>query len=236
MKINKAVTETVVNYIHLTFEKEYLDLGEFKVLIIASGVSRQDASEFICENKINYQRLEEEIASSDNFFLNLSTNLLPYLEKEQREIFKRIMKKFGYILGVNKRFRKGTKPELVDYSETEAVKKIEIYKDEDINRFRLAVNGKLLNWIKPRKNSDKPYLQCLYEIADNGRCYIGSIKKANEIKQWFNSKSKKRENPIYKHTGFDVTEIISFSSDYLISAKGVQVKKMSENKTYAKKS
>jgi hypothetical protein len=189
-----------------------------------------------CRYKIDYQKIEEEMASSDNFFLSLSANLLPYLEKEQRETFKGIMKKFGYILGVNKQFRKGTKPELVDYSEAKTVKKIEIYKDEDINRFRLSVNDKLLKWIKPRKNSGKPYLQCLYEIADNDKCYIGSIKKANEIKQWFNSKSKEKENPVYKHTGFNVTEIVSFSGDYLISAKEVQIKKMSENKAYAKKS
>ncbi|MGW8185373.1 MAG: hypothetical protein ACWGHO_04670 [Candidatus Moraniibacteriota bacterium] len=236
MKINKAITESIINYIHLTFEKENFDVGGFRVLLIASNVSKEDVSDFICKSGINYQRIEEEIASSDDFFFKLSSNILPYLLSEQRIMFQVVMKKFGFILGANKHFRKGKKAELVDYDKEKKIKTIEIYKDEYGSRFRVAVNNIMIKWIKPKIGSEKPYWQYIYEIADKGECYVGDANKANEVVQWFNSKSKKEQKPIYKYTNLMPTNIICVSGDYLLPSKGISISIMKDKKAYKRKS
>lgn len=234
MKINKAVTETVINYIHLTFEKKHPDLGEFKVFLIASGISKQEAVRFIkekCKHKIDYQKIEEEMASSDEFFLNIATNLLPYLEKIKREMFKQIMKRFGYILGVNKQFKKGTKPELVNYDKTKTIKKIEIYKDETRHRFRIAVNDKLIPWTSPHGNTDKHYWDYIHEIAQEGQSEIIYAGKAAGIEQWFNSK---KDNPIYKKSGLRPTKIIERNGEFFYPAPGITFRLLTQKKAYSK--
>jgi hypothetical protein len=236
MKINKAVIETVLNYIHLAFEKDSNNLGEFKVLLFSSGVSKNEASEFFCDYRINYQRLEEEIALDNEFFLDLSSNLLPYLLPEQRTILQDIMKRFGYILGVNKQFRKAKKAELVDYDKEDTIKRIEIFKDKERGRFRVAVNDKLLNWTKPKIASEKSYWQYIHEIAKEGECCVGDAERANEVVQWFNSKSKKDQKPIYKYTNLKPTNIIYSDGEYLRPSKGVRILMMKAKKAYENKS
>jgi len=232
MKINKAVTETLINFIHIIFEKD-LGLGEFENFLVESDIPEKETKKFLCKDKIDYLMLDKRMKSDSSFFLKLATNLLSHLGKEQRELFQGVMKKFGYILGVNKQFRKGTKPELQDFSGSKVIRKIEIYKDEKMHRFKIAVNGSLLDgWTKPTGNTDKHYWDYLYEIATTGKSEIFDIAKSTGIIQWFNSNEK--ENPIYKSTGLKKTSIIERRGEFFYSAPGVDIKKLSERKAYLK--
>lgn len=234
MKINKAITEAIINYIYFTFEKETKDLGELKVLLIGSGVSKLGVSDFLkegCKHKISYQKLEEEMASNDQFFFSLSSNLLPYLEKEQRNMFQQMMRKFGYILGVNRQFRKGKKAEFQDYSGSKTIEKIGIYKDEATRRFRISVNNQLIPWLSPHGNTEKHYWDYLFEIAKSGESEIIDVGKANGIEQWFNCR---KDNPIYKYTGLTPARIIERKSEFFFPAPGVTIKELSLKKAYSK--
>jgi len=230
MKINKAVIETVINYIHLAFEKDQ-NLGDFENLLIGSEISEEESPSFLCKDKIDYVKLEKRMTSNNDFFLSLVSNLLPYLlNNQQRGMFQQIMKRFGYILGVNKRFRKGTRAELQDHSSSKTIKKLEIYKDASRRRFRVAVNDKLIPWISPHGNTNKHYWDYLYEIAESKESEIIDIGKADGIEQWFNSK---KENPIYKYTGLEFTKIIERSGEFFFPAPGVIIKELSQNKAYS---
>lgn len=48
MKINKAVVETVINYIHLAFEKDQ-NLSDFENLLIGSEISEEESPSFLCK-------------------------------------------------------------------------------------------------------------------------------------------------------------------------------------------
>lgn len=229
MKINKAVIETAINYIHLAFEKDQ-NIGDFENLLIGSKISEEESPSFLCKNKIDYQKLEKRMTSNNDFFLSMASNLLPYLLKEQRNMFQQIMKRFGYILGVNKQFRKGKRAELQDHSNSKTINKIEIYKDASRRRFRVAVNDKLIPWISPHGKTDKYYLDYISEIAKSGESEILDAGKADGIEQWFNSR---KENPIYKYTGLVPSKIIERSNEFFFPAPGVIIKELSQNKAYS---
>jgi hypothetical protein len=84
---------------------------------------------------------------------------------------------------------------------------VDIYKTDDESRFQVYVNGNYDNQdIKPKI---KKYWSIFYEVASDGSA---SSDVARQVADYFNTR---RQNPIYKYSGCELTEILLVNSDIL---------------------